>query len=535
MAINLLDLFKQQLTDGVLEKVTGLIGGGDNSGSIQKGLMAAAPALLGGIMDKASSKEGAASIFNMLGNGSELAGLANLSTNPAESEGLLTKGQDLVTMALGDKATGVIDMVSSLAGIDKDKSSSLLSVAGSMISGVLGKQKAEGLDLGSFVGLLSNQGSFLDKFAPAGLTSLLGLASFSGISNKLGDLASGALGFAGNTGKAALDGAGKVAGAAAGAVSGAGKAAYDGAGKAGAAAAGAVSGAGKAAYDGAGKVVGGAAGLAGDAGKVAGAATGAATGAAKAGGSLLKKILPWAIGILALLFLFFFLKGCDSDKSILDNVTDAANETTGTVTNAGNSVVDAAGNAVDSTVDAAGNAVDAAGNAITTVTGGIKDASGNFVNAFGDVIGKFFSSDLPNGTKLNIPEGGFEDNFLSYIKDGKFEAGKYYAFDRLYFNTGSSSLSNESINQIENVVAIMKAYPDVKVLFRGHTDNTGSVEGNNKLSASRALAVKANLVEKGIDASRIGTKGMGSVEPIADNATPEGRAKNRRIDVSIVK
>lgn len=550
MAINLLDLFKQQLTDGVLEKVTGLIGGGDNSGSVLKGLMAAAPALLGGIMDKASSQDGAASIFNMLGDGSELKGLENISTNPAESEGFLTKGQDLVTMALGDKATGVVDMVSSLSGINAEKSSSLLSVAGSMISGVLGKQKSEGLDLGSFVGLLSNQGSFLDKFAPAGLTSLLGLASFSGISSKLGDLAGGALGFAGNTGKAALDGAGKVVGGAAGLASDAGKAAYDGAGKvvggagkAAGAAAGAVTGAGKAAFDGAGKVVGGAAGLAGDAGKaalggagkVAGAATGAATGAAKAGGSLLKKILPWAIGILALLFLFFFLKGCDSDKSILDNVTDAANETTGTVTNAGNSVVDAAGNAVDSTVDAAGNAVDAAGNAITTVAGGIKDASGNMVNAFGDVIGKFFSSDLPNGTKLNIPEGGFEDNFLSYIKDGKFEAGKYYAFDRLYFNTGSSSLSDDSVNQIENVVAIMKAYPDVKVLFRGHTDNTGSVDGNNKLSASRASAVKAKLVEKGIDASRIGTKGMGSVEPIAENTTPEGRAKNRRIDVSIVK
>ena len=157
------------------------------------------------------------------------------------------------------------------------------------------------------------------------------------------------------------------------------------------------------------------------------------------------------------------------------------------------------------------------------------------VNAFGDIIGKFFSADLPNGTKLNIPEGGFEDNLLNFMKDGKMEAGKYYAFDRLYFNTGSSSLSDDSINQIENVAAIMKAYPNVKFLFRGHTDNTGSVEGNNKLSASRALSVKNKLVEKGIDVSRVATKGMGSIAPIAENETPEGRAKNRRIDVSIVK
>ena len=265
-----------------------------------------------------------------------------------------------------------------------------------------------------------------------------------------------------------------------------------------------------------------------------------------------------------MLLAFFLVKGCDSDKSILDNVKNAANETTGAISNTANSAVDAAGNAVNKTVDAAGNAVDATGNAIGNtvdaagnvinktvdaagnavdatgkaignVAGGIVDASGNVVNAFGEAIGNFFSSDLPNGTKLNIPEGGFEDNFLSYIKDGKFEAGKYYAFDRLYFNTGSSSLDANSMNQIENVAAIMKAYPEVKILFRGHTDNTGSVAGNNKLSASRALSVKNKLVEMGVATSRINTKGMGSADPIADNGTAEGRAKNRRIDVSIEK
>jgi len=244
----------------------------------------------------------------------------------------------------------------------------------------------------------------------------------------------------------------------------------------------------------------------------------------------------------------------------MDNVKDAANETTGAIKNTANgvtdaagNVVDAAGNAIDSTVDAAGNVVDAAGNAIGktvdaagnavdaagntigNVAGGIVDASGNVVNAFGEAIGNFFSSDLPNGTKLNIPEGGFEDNFLSYIKDGKMETGKYYAFDRLYFNTGSSSLDANSMNQIENVAAIMKAYPKVNILFRGHTDNTGSAEGNKSLSASRALSVKNKLVEMGVASGRINTQGMGSVDPIADNTTAEGRAKNRRIDVSVVK
>ncbi|WP_272023512.1 OmpA family protein [Olleya namhaensis] len=550
MSTNLLNLFKEQLSDNVLSNVSNLVGG-EKTETIQKGLMAAAPALLGGIMDKASTTEGAASIFNMLGDGAEMDNLSNaLGAGGEKSDGFLNKGLDFVKNILGDKASGVIDLVSSVSGMGKDSSSSILSVAGSVLGGVLGKQKSSGMDLGSFVGMLSGQGSFLDKFAPAGLASLLGLSSFSGISDKLGSLASGALGFAGDTGKAALDGAGNL-----------GKGAIDGAGKIIGGAAGVAGNIGKDAIDGVGKIGGAAAGVAGNVGKgaidgvgkIGGAAAGLAGSAGKAGGSLIKKILPWAIGIIGLLLAFFLVKGCDSDKSILDNVKNAANETTGAISNTANSAVDAAGNAVNKTVDAAGNAVDATGNAIGNtvdaagnavdatgkaignVAGGIVDASGNVVNAFGEAIGNFFSSDLPNGTKLNIPEGGFEDNFLSYIKDGKFEAGKYYAFDRLYFNTGSSSLDANSMNQIENVAAIMKAYPEVKILFRGHTDNTGSVAGNNKLSASRALSVKNKLVEMGVATSRINTKGMGSADPIADNGTAEGRAKNRRIDVSIEK
>ena len=594
MSTNLLNLFKEQLSDNVLSNVSNLVGG-EKTETIQKGLMAAAPALLGGIMDKASTTEGAASIFNMLGDGAEMGNLSNaLGAGGEKSDGFLNKGLDFVKNILGDKASGVIDLVSSVSGMGKDSSSSILSVAGSVLGGVLGKQKSSGMDLGSFVGMLSGQGSFLDKFAPAGLASLLGLSSFSGISDKLGSLAGGALGFAGDTGKAALDGAGKIIGGAAGVAGNVGKGAVDGAGKIIGGAAGVAGNVGKGAVDGAGKILGGAAGVAGNlgkgavdgvgkiggaaagvagnvgkgaidgVGKIGGAAAGLAGSAGKAGGSLIKKILPWAIGIIGLLLAFFLVKGCDSDKSILDNVKNAANETTGAISNTANSAVDAAGNAVNKTVDAAGNAVDATGNAIGNtvdaagnvinktvdaagnavdatgkaignVAGGIVDASGNVVNAFGEAIGNFFSSDLPNGTKLNIPEGGFEDNFLSYIKDGKFEAGKYYAFDRLYFNTGSSSLDANSMNQIENVAAIMKAYPEVKILFRGHTDNTGSVAGNNKLSASRALSVKNKLVEMGVATSRINTKGMGSADPIADNGTAEGRAKNRRIDVSIEK
>ena len=68
----------------------------------------------------------------------------------------------------------------------------------------------------------------------------------------------------------------------------------------------------------------------------------------------------------------------------------------------------------------------------------------------------------------------------------------------------------------------------------GHTDSVGSDHYNAKLSLRRAEAVKAYLVSKGLDPARLYTEGKGEAQPIADNATAEGRAKNRRVNIEIV-
>lgn len=102
------------------------------------------------------------------------------------------------------------------------------------------------------------------------------------------------------------------------------------------------------------------------------------------------------------------------------------------------------------------------------------------------------------------------------------------------FATGSSRLLAGAGSKLDEVVNAANQFPDVQLAVMGYTDNTGSAENNLKLSQDRADAVKAYLVSKGVAAERISSKGYGAADPIADNASSEGRAKNRRVEVRYV-
>ena len=107
------------------------------------------------------------------------------------------------------------------------------------------------------------------------------------------------------------------------------------------------------------------------------------------------------------------------------------------------------------------------------------------------------------------------------------------AAKNIFFATGSAKLLAKSYTSLNNVVQVLKDNPTYKVDVEGHTDITGVKEKNQVLSENRAASVKAYLVSKGIDESRITSAGFGSDKPIADNKTSVGKAKNRRVEMRL--
>jgi outer membrane protein OmpA-like peptidoglycan-associated protein len=105
----------------------------------------------------------------------------------------------------------------------------------------------------------------------------------------------------------------------------------------------------------------------------------------------------------------------------------------------------------------------------------------------------------------------------------------------VFFDFNSSVLKKESIPDLNRAVALLRELPSNHVTVTGYTDSVGSPEFNQKLSESRANAVLTYIVQHGIEASRVSAVGMGELNPIASNATEEGRALNRRVEFQLRK
>jgi outer membrane protein OmpA-like peptidoglycan-associated protein len=104
----------------------------------------------------------------------------------------------------------------------------------------------------------------------------------------------------------------------------------------------------------------------------------------------------------------------------------------------------------------------------------------------------------------------------------------------IQFQTGSASILPSSFSLLDQIVKVLGDAPTMKLRIEGHTDNEGGDEANLELSRQRALSVRKYLESKGIASQRLESVGLGETHPIDTNRTPEGRARNRRVEFHIV-
>ena len=108
------------------------------------------------------------------------------------------------------------------------------------------------------------------------------------------------------------------------------------------------------------------------------------------------------------------------------------------------------------------------------------------------------------------------------------------ALTGVQFQSGKDVITRSSYEILNNVVSIMQDNPSYNLRIEGHTDAQGKDDFNLELSKKRAAAVKKHLTDKGVDASRLTSEGYGETKPIEDNDTAAGRAKNRRVELTVV-
>ncbi|QNH60881.1 OmpA family protein [Hymenobacter sediminicola] len=172
------------------------------------------------------------------------------------------------------------------------------------------------------------------------------------------------------------------------------------------------------------------------------------------------------------------------------------------------------------------------------VSGHYDAKSGNYIYETGALT----TLQLPNGHKLASVGTSSTESFLyKFVSDPKAKvdtvnlSAGWMSFDRVYFEVGKATLTKESMPQLQNIAALMKAYPNIRLKIGGYTDSTGTYKMNRQLSEARARTAWTALVDMGVSPSRLDARGYGSNYPVASNQTEVGRAMNRRLSVKVLQ
>jgi outer membrane protein OmpA-like peptidoglycan-associated protein len=143
---------------------------------------------------------------------------------------------------------------------------------------------------------------------------------------------------------------------------------------------------------------------------------------------------------------------------------------------------------------------------------------------------------LPNGVVLDAYKGGIEDLLVAFLQDPNAKPGKdnWFDFNDLNFTFGTADIIPESRKEVDNLVQILKAFPNTKIKIGGYTDKVGDEAANKKLSGDRATAVLNALKDAGVGAQVEGAEGYGSeFAKYPASAPDEDRVKDRRVSVSV--
>jgi len=167
-----------------------------------------------------------------------------------------------------------------------------------------------------------------------------------------------------------------------------------------------------------------------------------------------------------------------------------------------------------------GNNVKKKNSALGAVIGGVVGGvAGGVIGKQMDKQAQKIESEIPGAEVTRVGEG------IDVVFDEN---------SGVYFDTNKSSINAKSKTNLAKLAGIFKEYPDTNIIVEGHTDSSGDDSYNMSLSQKRANSVTNYLVSQGISKSRITTYAHGETLPKYDNATAEGRAKNRRVELGIV-
>jgi outer membrane protein OmpA-like peptidoglycan-associated protein len=154
------------------------------------------------------------------------------------------------------------------------------------------------------------------------------------------------------------------------------------------------------------------------------------------------------------------------------------------------------------------------------------------------LVGQWKTVDEAYPTWQELIKDGYDEAVVKSVnvdEVANFTLNSAFVMDNLQFDQNSWDIRNDAIDDLLEIIGIMKLFPEIKVNISAHTDTRGDDEYNNELSVKRANAVKDFLTSKGIETDRINAKGYGKNNPIDTSGTEEGNAKNRRVEFEFIK